>query len=104
MGTSHRTADSSSVTPEELGQRFDSITKLGEKLIDELEANRVDLLARWQAHYIAEIIAAAETARPSDKKRSQASCAKEILRLWAHRQHLPGGFSLVTDFEPALKT
>lgn len=56
------------------------------------------------AHYIAERIAEAESAPASDKKELKAACADEILRIWAHRQQLPGGFRPFNDFEPALRT
>jgi len=56
------------------------------------------------AHYVAELIAEAETAPASDKKQLTAACAEEILKLWAHRQQFPGGFRPFNDFEPVLRT
>jgi hypothetical protein len=56
------------------------------------------------AHYIAERIAEAESAPASDKKGLEAACAEEILKIWAHRQQLPGGFQPFNDFEPVLRT
>jgi hypothetical protein len=56
------------------------------------------------AHYIAELIAEADSAPASDKKQLKSACAEEILKIWAHRQQLPGGFRPFTDFESALRT
>ena len=104
MDTSLPTADSTSSTPKEIGQRSDAIIKLGEKLVEELNSDRVDTLGRWMAHYIAERIDEAENAPASDKKLLKAACAEEILRIWEHRQQLPGGFRPFNDFEPVLRT
>ncbi len=104
MDTSLPTADSTSSTPKEIGQRFDAVIKLGEKLVEELNSDRVDTLGRWMAHYIAERITEAENAPASDKRQLMAACAEEILKLWAHRQQFPGGFGPFNDFEPVLRT
>ena len=56
------------------------------------------------AHYIAERIAEAESAPASDKKELEVACAEEILKIWALRQQLPGGFRPFNDFEPVLRT
>jgi len=90
--------------PKEIGQRCDAIIKLGEKLVEELNSDRVDTLGRWMAHYIAERIAEVESAPANDKKKLEAACADEILKIWAHRQQLPGGFRPFNDFEPVLRT
>ncbi|HEY5211567.1 MAG TPA: AVAST type 3 anti-phage protein Avs3b [Acidobacteriaceae bacterium] len=104
MDTSLPTADSTSSTPKEIGQRSDAIIKLGEKLLEELNSDRVDTLGRWMAHSIAELIAEAENAPTSDKKQLKVACAEEILKIWAHRQQLPGGFRPFNDFEPVMRT
>lgn len=104
MDTSRPTAGSTSSTPKEIGRQCDAIIKLGEKLVEELNSDRVDTLGRWMAHYIAEQIAKVESAPASDKKQLEAACAEEILRIWAHRQELPGGFRPFNDFEPVLRT
>jgi hypothetical protein len=88
----------------EIGQHSDAIIKLGEKLVEELNADRVDTLGRWMAHYIAERITEAESAPASSKKELEAECAEEILKIWAQRQQLPGGLRLFNDFEPVLRT
>lgn len=104
MDISLPTAGSTSSTPKEIGQRCDAIIKLGEKLVEELNSDRVDTLGRWMAHYIAERITEAESAPASDKEELGASCAEEILKIWAHRAQLPGGFRPFNDFEPVLRT
>lgn len=104
MDTSLPTAASTSSTPREIGQHSDAIIKLGEKLVEELSSDRVDTLGRWMAHYIAERIAEAESAPASGKKQLKDACAEEILKIWAHRKELPGGFRPFNDFEPVLRT
>jgi hypothetical protein len=104
MDTFRPTADSTSSTPKEIGQRCDAIIKLGEKLVEELNSDRVDTLGRWMAHYIAERIAEVESAPASDKGQLKGACAEEILKIWAHRQQLPGRFRPFNDFESALRT
>jgi hypothetical protein len=56
------------------------------------------------AHYIAELIQAAETATAEDRPTRTAQCADAILDLWKHRHKLPKGSRPLEDFEPILKT
>lgn len=71
---------------------MDSITiiKLGEKLVQELELNaHVDTLARWMAHYIAELIEQVKNTTGEEQEKYQKECADIILKLWNHIDRVP---------------
>jgi hypothetical protein len=62
----------------------------------------VDTLARWMAHYIAELIQAADAATGEARAAKMTECAGAILDLWKHRSHLPHGNRPFRDLEPIL--
>lgn len=63
---------------------------LGEKLVAELKlVESTDTLARWMAHYVAELLVRAEHAPPSKREKAQELCACAILDLWAHARAFP---------------
>jgi hypothetical protein len=77
---------------------------LGRALVKELGLDPgVDTLSRWMAHYIAELIEAAETAKGEDRTAKLAKCADAILDLWEHRHCLPNGKRPFEDLEPILR-
>lgn len=56
----------------------------GQQLIEELSSDRQDILSRWMAHYVAELM---EKAEPGDLDETETRaaltrCADLILRLW----------------------
>ena len=63
----------------------------------------VDTLGRWMAHYIAELIDAAENAPPDELAVSQKKCFHAILELWGHRAELPNGKRPFEDLEPIIR-
>jgi hypothetical protein len=68
------------------------VLELGQHLVRELDMDdSVDTLGRWIAHYIAELINAAEKAT-SKKGRltAQKRAVGAILQIWEHRESLPG--------------
>ena len=72
--------------------RFEEVLTLGRKLVDELGGEpRVDTLARWMAHYIAELIDAAANAPAREREAAGRVCFEAILALWDHRAALPDG-------------
>lgn len=80
--------------------RSDSVLALGKKLVDELGLDQsVDTLGRWMAHYIAEIMEAAESATGKARDRKMSECSDAILKLWAHRSELPNGRRPFEEFE-----
>lgn len=63
---------------------------LGEKLIAELRlVESTDTLARWMAHYVAELMVRAEHAPPPELDEAQQLCARCILDLWAQARAFP---------------
>ena len=77
---------------------------LGCALVKELDLDPgVDTLSRWMAHYIAELIDEAETAKAEDRPAKLAKCADAILKLWDHRHQLPGGKRPFEDLEPIMR-
>jgi hypothetical protein len=63
---------------------------LGQKLVAELKlVESPDTLARWMAHYVAELIHVADSAKPDDVSDVRSRCASAILELWDHRASLP---------------
>lgn len=68
----------------------DAVFSLGKKLVDELGIQKsVDTLGRWMCHYIAELIDAAENAKPEEAEAKKKLCCDEILKLWEHRNSFP---------------
>jgi len=63
---------------------------LGGKLVAELKlVESTDTLARWMAHYVAELLVRAEHAPPSKREKAQELCACAILDLWGHARAFP---------------
>ncbi|AZA49541.1 hypothetical protein EG346_15755 [Chryseobacterium carnipullorum] len=69
----------------------ESIIKLGEKLIKELNLEySSNTLARWMSHYVAELVTNINEAKSeSEKKQLQNECCDIILKLWSQRDDLP---------------
>lgn len=85
--------------------RFEDVVALGRKLVDELgKQPPVDTLGRWMAHYIAELIDAAENALPEERAAACRICSEAILELWSHRADLPHGRRPLEDLEPIERT
>jgi hypothetical protein len=83
----------------------DAVLALGKKLVAELELNEpVDTLSCWMAHYIAELIQAAETADSPQRPDMKSRCCATILELWQHRSELPNGKRPFKDIEPILRS
>jgi len=77
---------------------------LGRALVEELGLDPgVDTLSRWMAHYIAELIKDAETAKVEERSAKFAKCANAILGLWERRHQLPDGKRPFEDLEPILR-
>jgi hypothetical protein len=97
---------SSSSLSDEGHSDFDSIRKLGDKLVAQLDLSQShDLLSRWMAHYVAQLIAAADAA-PRGKARTaaQKACAAAILELWSHRADLYRDRAPLGAIEPIMRT
>ena len=84
--------------------RFEEVLTLGRKLVDELGREpRVDTLARWMAHYVAELIDAAANAPAREREVARRVCFEAILALWDHRAALPDGRRPFEDLEPVVR-
>jgi len=63
---------------------------LGEKLVAELKlVESTDTLARWMAHYVAELMVRAEHAALPERDEAEQSCARAIVDLWAQVRAFP---------------
>ena len=84
--------------------RFEEVLALGRKLVHELgQEPPVDTLARWMAHYVAELIDGAENAPPNERGAAQRGCFETILKLWDHRTALPDGRRPFERLEPIMR-
>jgi hypothetical protein len=82
----------------------EAILTLGKKLVAELDLNQSsDTLGRWMAHYVAELMRAAETVEPERRQEIKKECCAAILDLWQHRHVLPNGKRPFENIEPILR-
>lgn len=66
----------------------DVTLELGKQLASSLE--EWDVLGRWMAHFVAELISAVDAADgDAEVGAAKARAAEEILRLWSHRSTMP---------------
>jgi hypothetical protein len=80
------------------------VIALGKKLVIELELEEsVNTLSRWMAHYLAELIIAAETATVDTKQELEQQCFNTIIKLWANRDAFPDGLRPFKNFEPIFR-
>src|SRR5262249_37307500 len=98
------TASSSSAGTEQSKQPKD-VLELGEHLVRELNLlESTDTLARWMAHHIAELMETVKKAKtPEDRRAAQKSAAESILKIWSHRQRLPGDAYPLARYREILK-
>jgi hypothetical protein len=83
---------------------FDGLLALGGKLVAELKlVESTDTLARWMAHYVAELIEAAKRAPEDQQSNAKTRCAEAILGLWAHRGALPPAIRPFEDLKPVIE-
>lgn len=83
--------------------RSEAVLELGKRLVAQLDADG-DLLASWMAHYVAQLIEAAEKASPEVQGAAQTACAQAILELWEHRSALPSHLRPLGELEPIQRT
>jgi hypothetical protein len=77
---------------------------LGDKLVAEMELSaEVDTLARWMAHYLAELLVNARMNKHELKDERNAEIFKLILELWKHRQYLPEKSRPFREFQPVCR-
>lgn len=84
--------------------RYDTVLALGRKLVGQLGIEgSVDTLGRWMAHYVAELIDAAENAPGEERREARGRCFEAILNLWSHRSELPDGKRPFESIEPVVR-
>lgn len=90
--------------PMEALPRFEQVLALGRKLVEEFGREpSVDTLGRWMAHYVAELMNAAENASPQEREVTKKRCFDAILELWSHRAELPSGKRPFESIEPIMR-
>ena len=83
---------------------FEGMLALGDKLVAELELSaEIDTLARWMAHYLAELLVDARSNKQELKDERRAKTFETILELWRHRQNLPEKSRPFRDFQPVCR-
>lgn len=83
--------------------RSEAVISLGKRLVAQLDTDD-DLLGSWMAHWLAELITAAESAPPESRQAAFEACRKAILELWAHRNALPPHLRPLANLEPITHT
>jgi hypothetical protein len=78
---------------------------LGQHLVRELDfEDGVDTLGRWMAHHVAELIKEAKSAPTATKRAKARKIATDtILKIWVHRESLPGNAYPLAPYRDALK-
>lgn len=86
--------------PQEDAASFDKTLELGKELARSLPDN--DVLSRWMAHHVADLITRAESASGEAAQAIRRETATTILELWAQRASL-GDHRPFTSFEPVFR-
>ena len=89
----------------EKSKQYEDVIALGKLLVEELQTSRSDdLLARWMAHHVSEVMQAAETSTGLRKAEAEDRCREAILSLWKHIGDFPRGHRPLADIEPLVAT
>ncbi len=81
------------------------VVAFGQKLIAEMGLElSADTPGRWMCHYLAEVIARAETAEDSERNAAEQECFRTILQLWKHRASIPSTRRPLASFDPIFQT
>ena len=80
--------------------------ELGKRIVQELELEQSsDILGRWMAHHLAELIGLAEQGTPSEQAERQRQCRAAILEVWEHiNNSLPPAARPFRDLEAIVET
>lgn len=78
---------------------------LGEQIVALFtDRDWADLLTRWMAQYVAELIDAAENSPAEERPELRKQCAEAITELWQSRAVWPHNTNPLKDFAPILAT
>lgn len=83
-------------------ENFERTLELGKQLAQDLSDG--DILGRWMAHHIGDLIVKAENATGRQALELGRETADTIIRLWAHRSNAPLRSRPTEALEPVLKT
>lgn len=86
-------------------KRSEKVIALGKKIVEELSLEQgTDTLGRWMAHYVAELIDAAESITdPILRGEAREKCCEVIIKLWDHRSSLPRGSRPLSNLDGVLE-
>ena len=77
---------------------------LGQVIVRQLElADRGEVLERWLAHHLAEVIAEAVNSTGPSKNEAEARAVELILKLWSRRRGLPEPVDPLGGYRDAIK-
>lgn len=103
--TKRRSKKSSSSKTTRVKKTGDPVVDLGNQIIRDLGDDRYsDVLTRWMASYIADLIAKAEQADEAHIEPLRQECANAILLLWKHRSSWPDRTRPFKELEPLIST
>lgn len=88
------------MTPEDAAN-FDRTLELGKEIATGLSDH--DVLGRWMAHHIGDLIIRAETAPEAEADEIRRETATAVLALWNHRATLPIPSPPLGAFEPVFR-
>lgn len=81
------------------------VSGVGDELVKQLgEAAEHNLLVRWMAEHLADLLQQYENASGEAKQKLAAQCSDIILKIWSHRHHLPSGARPLESFEALFQT
>jgi hypothetical protein len=88
------------MTPEDAAS-FERTLELGKEIADSLSQS--DVLGRWMAHYIGDLIIQAESATGAEADGIRREATTAILTLWNHRMAFPSPAPPLGAFEPVFR-
>ncbi|MFJ8957536.1 hypothetical protein ACIRO1_46355 [Streptomyces sp. NPDC102381] len=86
---------------QENAANFERTLELGKEIADSLSES--DVIGRWMAHHISDLITQAENATGADANDIRREAATAILALWNHRAALPSPTQPLAAFEPVFR-
>ncbi len=79
------------------------VLALGERIVSELKLRpRGDMLGRWLAHYIAELLIDEKSATDAERPEIDARLVDTILKFWDQRRKVPGDVHPLSHLESVI--
>ena len=96
--------DSTGLDTEEVSRSPKDVLALGQMMVRQLDLNeRGQVLERWLAHHLAEVMNEADEAVGSAKADAEARAVDLVLKLWTHRRALPASIDPLDGYGKAIK-